>query len=43
MSKIAAQWFPGKLTSGKKSILSANPEIDDEDLIHEGQILRIPK
>ena len=43
LSAIAALWFPEDPESGQKSILSANPEIDDRDLIYEGQVLRIPK
>ena len=43
LSQIAARWFPGDPESGKKSILAANPEIDDENLILTGQTLRLPR
>ena len=42
ISEIAVRWFPENPASGQKSILSANPEIDDKNRILEGQILRIP-
>ncbi len=42
LSGIAVQWFPENPASGEKSILSANPQIDDKNRILEGQILRIP-
>jgi general secretion pathway protein A len=43
LGKIAAQWFPEDPASGEKSILSANPRINDKNRILAGQILRIPK
>jgi hypothetical protein len=43
LSGIAAKWFPENPASGQKSILSANPWINDKNIIHESQILRIPK
>ena len=43
LNQIAARWFPEDPESGKKSILAANPQIDDEDLILAGQTLRLPK
>ena len=43
LSGIAVRWFPEDPASGQKSILSANPQIDDKNRIMEGQILRIPK
>jgi type II secretory pathway predicted ATPase ExeA/LysM repeat protein len=43
LTGIAEQWFPEDSESGQKSILSANPEINDKNRIKKGQILRIPK
>jgi general secretion pathway protein A len=42
LSRIAVQWFPENPASGQKSILSANPQINDKNRILVGQILRIP-
>jgi general secretion pathway protein A len=39
---IAERWFPEDPASGEKSILSANPQIDDGNLMSVGQTLRIP-
>ncbi len=39
---IAEQWFPEDPAAGEKSILSANPQIDDGNLMSAGQTLRIP-
>jgi len=43
LSGIAAKWFPENQAYGQKSILSANPWINDKNMIHAWQILRIPK
>ena len=43
LNQIATRWFPEDPESGKKSILAANPEIDDEDRILAGQTLRLPR
>jgi nucleoid-associated protein YgaU len=40
---IAEQWFPEDPVAGEKSILSANPQIDDGNLMSAGQTLRIPR
>ena len=36
LSGIAARWFPEDPASGQKSILSANPQIDDKNRIDGG-------
>ncbi len=43
LSGIAAKWFSENQAYGQKSILSANPGINDKNMIHARQILRIPK
>lgn len=43
LSKIAARLFPEDTEYGMKAILAANPFIRDENLILEGQTLKIPK
>jgi general secretion pathway protein A len=43
LSRIAARWFPEDPESGMKSILAANPQIHNKNLILTGQTLRIPK
>ena len=43
LSKIAARLFPEDTEYGMKVILAANPFIRDENLILEGQTLKIPK
>jgi LysM repeat protein len=42
LNEIAVRWFPEDPESGKKAILSANPQIDDENLLLAGETLRIP-
>jgi general secretion pathway protein A len=42
LSGIAARLFPEDPASGEKSLLSANPEINDRNRILDGQSLRVP-
>jgi general secretion pathway protein A len=43
LNQIVERLFPQDPEAGKKSILAANPQVYDEDLILAGQTLRVPR
>lgn len=43
LCQICAKWFPEEPYSAMRSILAANPQIHDPDIILKGQTLKVPK